>query len=179
MKTIDVEIEGIAALLQHRYPIEEQGENKKAGKKKNYVPVEEAEKACFRDKETGELFEPSEHIFGALTRTASGFNYDKKKTYKDVIKSGVLIEPDNLLLGTKSWDEIDTRRAVVQRGAVVRWRPRFNKWKLSFRIKIVDEDNLSVRTVREILDKAGSSCGIGDYRPRFGRFQVTKWEEQK
>ncbi len=29
----------------------------------------------------------------------------------------------------------------------------------------------------EILDNAGARYGIGDYRPRFGRFQVTKWNE--
>ena len=178
-KVINVEITGIASLLQHRYPIEEQGENKKKSAKKVYVPEEEAEKACYRD-ETGFLFEPAEHIFGALTRTATGFIFDKRKTYKDVVKGGVLVEPEQISLGVKKWDEIDTRRAVVQRSAVVRYRPKFNKgWKMSFNITILDDENIDETVLKDILDKAGASCGIGDYRPRFGRFQVTKWDVQK
>jgi hypothetical protein len=31
--------------------------------------------------------------------------------------------------------------------------------------------------VKEILDYAGRFVGIGDYRPKYGRFQVTQWNK--
>jgi len=65
---------------------------------------------------------------------------------------------------------------VIQRARVLKWRPKFNQWKLQFTITILDETNISPANVKEILEKAGATKGIGDYRPRFGRFMVTKFK---
>ena len=179
MKTFDVEIVGVCPLLQNRFNTETEGISKSKGKKKTYIPTDEAEKALYRDKQ-GYIYEPSEHLLGSLIRAAVNFKYEGKKTFKDVVKSCVLVLPDAIPLNdgkTESWDEIDTRPVVIQRARVVKWRPKFNDWKLIFQLQILDEDVLDARTLREILDNAGSRYGIGDYRPRFGRFQVTKWKE--
>lgn len=188
MKSISVEITGTAALLQHKFGAvsAEQGLEKTKGKKKVYDPQEEANNASYRD-ETGKFVQPSEHIYGAMIHAASGFVYEGKKTYKDIIKRGVVVAPEcekgNIPLLDKKgkqyskWDEIDARRAVVMRAAITRWRPMFYEgWKLRFNIDIIDDENLSAKTLKEILEKAGY-VGIGDYRPRFGRFQVTSWKE--
>lgn len=179
MKTIEVQIKGVCPLLQNRFCTEKEGENKSKAKKKTYVPEDEAEKALYRNEE-GFIYEPSEHVLGALIRAAANFKFEGKKTFRDVIKSCVLVLPDAILLNggkTKTWDEIDTRAVVIQRARVVKWRPKFNNWNLSFQLQILDEDVLDSKTLREILDNAGSRYAIGDYRPRFGRFQVTKWDE--
>lgn len=178
MKRINVEITGVAPLLQHRFATEEHGENVSRGKKKVYNPKEEAEKCLYKNPD-GMIYQPAEHIFQSMIRAAVDFKFEKKKSYKDVITSGVLIQPDEVPLIHDGDYEIDARGAVVQRARIVRWRPRFNKWKLSFTIDILDDDNISIPILKEILERAGSTKGIGDYRPRFGRFMVTQFIECK
>ncbi len=173
MKTINVEITGIAPLLQNRFPVEEHGQNQTKAKKKVYIPEDEAKKCLYiRD---GQIFQPAEHIYQSMVRAAVDFKYEGKKTYKDVITSGILVEPEEIPLISEKPYEIDTRPVMIQRSRVLRWRPKFNQWKLGFKITILDEKNINQITLKEILDRAGSTKGIGDYRPRFGRFIVSFW----
>lgn len=178
MKRIEVEITGIVPLLQNRFPTEEHGENKSKGKKKVYDPKEEAEKKLYKNTK-GEIYQPSEHIYQSMIRAAVDFKFEGKKTYKDVITSGITISPEEIPMLSENGYEIDARPVVIQRSRVVMWRPRFNKWKLQFMIDILDDENISVLVVKEILEKAGATKGIGDYRPRFGRFTVTSFQEVK
>ena len=181
MKTIEAEITGVASLLQHRFAQEAHGLEAKKAKKKVYDPDEEAKKASYMDE--GGFVMLSEHIYGCLAKAATSFILDGKKTFKDAVARGIVVTPDNIPLLDKKekqyqkWDEIDARRAVVMRSAITRWRPMFYEgWKLRFEIQIVDDDTISPKVLKEIFDKAGY-VGIGDYRPRFGRFQVTGWKE--
>ncbi len=176
MKRVKVEITGIAPLLQHRFATEEHGVGMSKGKKKVYYPKEEAEKCLYRNVK-GEIYEPSEHVYQAMVRAAVDFKFEKKKSYKDVITSGLLIQPDEIPLIHEVDYEIDARGVVVQRARIIRWRPRFNKWKLSFIIDILDDENIATPTLKEILERAGATKGIGDYRPRFGRFYVSEFKE--
>jgi len=175
MKRVDVEIIGTAPLLQHRFATEEHGINVSKGKKKVYDPKEEAEKCLYKNVK-GEIYEPSEHVYQAMVRAAVDFKFEKKKSYKDVITSGLLIQPDEIPLIYEGNYEIDARGAVVQRARIIRWRPCFNTWKLRFIINILDDENISVPVLKEILEKAGATKGIGDYRPRFGRFYVSEFK---
>lgn len=181
MKEINVELTGVAPLLQHRFAQEEHGLTTKKAKKKVYDPTEEALKGSYKDDKGFVML--SEHIYGVLAKASTSFIFDGKKTYKDVVARGVVVTPDTIPLLDKKgkqyvkWDEIDERRAVVMRSAITRWRAKFYEgWKLKFIIQIIDDESISPQTLKEIMDKAGY-IGIGDYRPRFGRFQVTGWSE--
>lgn len=176
MKKVEVEITGIAPLLQHRFAMEDNGVNASKSKKKVYDPKEEADKCLYKNSK-GEIYQPAEHIFQSMVRAAVDFKFEKKRTYKDVIISGILVEPEEIPLLFEGQYEIDARGAVIQRARVVRWRPRFNKWKLKFSINILDDNNIAIPTLKEILERAGTTKGIGDYRPRFGRFMVTAFKE--
>jgi hypothetical protein len=55
----------------------------------------------------------------------------------------------------------------------MRVRPRMEKWSLDFSITIWDK-NIKKEDISKILNYAGQFVGIGDYRPKFGRFIVTK-----
>jgi hypothetical protein len=114
-----------------------------------------------------------------MVKGAVAFKFEGKKTYKDVINSGIAITPEDIPLITDEEYEIDARPVVIQRSRIVRWRPRFNEWKLEFTIDIIDDENISASILKDILETAGKTKGIGDYRPRFGRFMVTKFEEIK
>jgi hypothetical protein len=176
MKSIDVEITGIAPLLHNRFPVEEHGENKSKAKKKVYDPKEEAEKCLYKDS-NGDIYQPSEHIYQSMIKAAVSFQFEGKKTYKDAITSGIVINPENIPLILKSEYEIDARPVVISRARVVKWRPRFNEWSVKFSIDILDDENISVSIVKDILEMAGKTKGIGDYRPRFGRFMVSEFKE--
>jgi hypothetical protein len=178
MKKVNVEIKGVAPLLQHRFPIEEHGENVSKQKNKVYNPKEEAEKSMYKNGKG--VYQPSEHIFGALVKAGVYFKYEGKKTYKDIIKAGIIIEPNEIPLLNENkkynkYDEIDARPVVVNRARVVRWRPKFNNWKLKFKITILNKDEISVEVLKEILEYSGK-LGLGDYRPRFGRYMVTNFK---
>jgi len=181
MKVVECSIEGVAPLLHHRFPTEERGEETSKAKKKVYSPEEEARKALYTDENNHPVI-PAEHVYSACVKAATSFIYEGKRTYKDIIKAGIIIEPEYFDIYDKngnrksSWDEIDARPVVVQKARVIRWRPRFNEWTASFKIVVLDDTNIPITTLKEIVDRAGRS-GIGDYRPRFGRFIVTKWKE--
>ncbi|MDP1614218.1 MAG: hypothetical protein Q8L68_00305 [Methylococcales bacterium] len=174
MKHINVEITGIAPLLQNRFPMEEHGHNISKAIKKVYVPEDEAKKCLYIKNDI--IFQPAEHIYQSMIRASTDFKFSGKKTFKDVITSGVVVEPEEIPLISDKY-EIDTRAVVIQRSRVLKWRPRFNQWKLQFKLIILDDQNISISALKEILEKAGATKGIGDYRPRFGRFQVTSFQE--
>lgn len=71
---------------------------------------------------------------------------------------------------------VDRRPAGVQKARVMRVRPRFNAWALSFCL-IVDDKVMNPRDLKEALEIAGLRCGLLDHRPRFGRFEVVSWKE--
>lgn len=175
MKTIQVEITGIAPLLQNRFPMEAHGHNISKATKKVYVPEEEAKK-CLYIKD-GQIYQPAEHIFQSMVRASTDFKFSGKKTFKDVVTSCVAVEPEDIPMISDKPYEIDTRPVVIQRARVLKWRPKFNQWKLRFKLLILDDTNISPANLKEILEKAGATKGIGDYRPRFGRFMVTEFKE--
>lgn len=178
MKRIEIEITGVAPLLHNRFPVEEFGVEKSKATKKVYIPKEEAERKLYKD-EKGIIVNPSEHIFQAMRKAATDFKFSGKKSFKDVIVSGIIVSPDMIPLIITAPYEIDARPVVIQRARVLCWRPKFNNWKLRFTIDILDDENISISTLKEILEKAGQTKGIGDYRPRFGRFMVTSFQETK
>jgi hypothetical protein len=61
---------------------------------------------------------------------------------------------------------------MVRVGAsrILRCRPRFNEWRVGATGSL-DERVLSVDDFRSIVETAGKRIGLGDYRPRYGRFK--------
>lgn len=53
---------------------------------------------------------------------------------------------------------------------VMRCRPWFPEWALEF-TATVDPGQLNLDTLQAIVADAGSMVGLGDYRPRYGRFE--------
>ncbi len=77
------------------------------------------------------------------------------------------------------WKEprhVDRRGVKVGQSRVIRTRPRFDDWRVSFEV-LVNPCALNVDDVREAIDDAGKYVGLGDYRPRFGCFAVESFEE--
>lgn len=67
---------------------------------------------------------------------------------------------------------VDYRGAVPRgQGRVMRARPRFSDWKLPIQLA-VNTDVIDVESVLLALETAGDVVGLGDWRPRFGRFTL-------
>lgn len=191
MYQIDVEISGVAPLLQHRFPLATlsmlmDGARRKTGAQD--YSMEWLDTMYTRD---GQLVQPATHIEGALVKAAAGFRIkgSKNKTYKDLFRAYVLVEPDEIphlrggqpvtapgpeLLSAPTKDLcVNVQRVIVNRAAVARARLQVNAgWTLNFTIT-VNDDQIRPEVVQTILEEAGRAVGIGDYRPRYGRFVVT------
>lgn len=66
---------------------------------------------------------------------------------------------------------IDARSVRVSMARLTRYRPRFNDWSLTCTLAF-DSDQINANEVRQIVENAGKLVGLGDFRPRFGRFSV-------
>ncbi len=53
----------------------------------------------------------------------------------------------------------------------IRTRPRFDEWRVTATLSFASS-MIEAASVREIARHAGEMVGIGDWRPRFGRFRV-------
>lgn len=187
MKEHHIGIEGISALLQHKYLFADEAEvfSRKRSGVKDYSL--EWEKSCYWHPEVG-LYQPGVHIEAALIKSATNFQIPgrQKKTYKDLFKGTVFAKPELIPYGfgklspdgllKKGLIEVHRAVCVVQKSRIERLRPLVPAgWKLKFTLQLFD-DQLPRETLKEILDYAGRFIGIGDWRPRFGRFIVTEFK---
>ena len=176
MKRIQVKIEGIHAMLMHKYPMAPiDGLDKKP-------PIEQAEIALYQHPD-GTIYVPSINVQRCLTKAGIYSKGKGRSTLTKTVAATVFITPDALTLKPQTW-ELDSRRVVIPatKGGIIRHRPRFDKWGLEFEIEY-DETLLTETQMRRIVDDGGSKAGIGDFRPDkngpFGRFMVVEWKPRK
>lgn len=168
---IQVKITGIRPLLQNAF-LDEVAEKKG----KIYNDHDEAEKRLIKDSE-GNIVQPALHIESCMIRSAADFKFKGRKTYKDLFKSGVFVDPLFIPHENAAW-VIDKQRVVVNRAAIFRCRPRFDSWSLDFSI-LVREERIQPAIIETILLQAGKFHGIGDYRPRYGLFEINNFQVVK
>jgi len=168
---IRAKITGTAPLLHHKCNLgTDEGVNKK--KDEPHDGKKEAEKACYWDDDIG-CYLPSCHIEASMREAAKNFK-NKRSNHKNTVLSSVFIDDEKIPLGTREYD-IDIRPVNIQRNKVLRHRPRFDKWSVEF-VATVDEDRMSKDLFYDILVEAGATKGVGDHRPKFGRFKVDECE---
>ncbi len=180
---IDVEIEGIAPLLQNNIDgsaeqMARKGKRSTGGVKDN--PEEWKGKIY---KIEGGLGHPGGAIDSALVKAARDFKADKRRSMADVVKAICYVNEPFLTLVGKSEPDSINRASVVNphtKGRGFIYRPLFETgWKASFSLTISDLEMTSIDQIKEILDHAGRRIGIGDWRPKFGRFFISRFETRK
>lgn len=192
MYQVNVSVEGLAPLMQHRYPLPDFATVGKGGKvatgEKDYS--QEWRQYLYVNSEN-QIYQPASHFEGCLIKASAGYKIQggRGKTYSQLFKGSVFVNPDEILHSVENPETLDfdgdkrlyldLRPVVVQRARVARIRPCFKPgWKLDFVIEVLD-DQIPANVVNEVLQLAGRTVGVGDYRPRFGRFMVTKFEVVK
>lgn len=63
----------------------------------------------------------------------------------------------------------DTRPMTVMRAKVIRTRPRFDQWKITFNLQY-HEDKIDIDTIVNAMEYAGQYVGLCDSRPKYGKF---------
>lgn len=193
LKTYSVKIVGVSPLIMHSGrgidPLDEFSIEKAKITAKRTKKTEEDIQELYRlDFMSGLYIDqdnhpavPGENI-EAMIRDGAKATRNGKTATAGILSDGVwkLSYPD----GPKSPDELwakrgkymDKRAVKVSTSRVIRVRPKFTEWSLDFEL-LLNTGIVSASKVREWLDTAGTMVGLGDFRPRFGRFLVEKWQE--
>jgi len=186
MKTVEVEITGVAPLLINRFKDQSEIEAgvKKKGSKRDYgTPREQAESTAYRDEKTKRIWVPSTWITGAIKTVASDYKLSGTRKSVKSVSGGAIFPQEEKLYFKENYKlkdvEIDSRPCVVMRARIMRHRARLENWSVTCTLEI-DNEILDLDTVHSILVDAGKRAGLGDFRPQrggpFGRFQVTGWK---
>lgn len=191
MKNVKCKIRGLAPLLMHnsrlanpqdpysRKIYELTTKRKKDKTDEDYAEMQRLEFMGGIYERDGVIGIPGEMIEGVIV---SGFKLKRKG---DVAKRGIICDGFWPLIynGPKDaaglWNDggfVDFRCTRVQSARIFRTRPCFREWSLDFDL-LVDSGTVDLETVEEGLVSGGLERAIGDYRPRYGRFDVEDFRE--
>lgn len=146
------------------------------------VSLEDATRAeyhCYRSYD-GPCYIPSDHLKGSFINAGSFVKAKvggRSKSMKSIVAAMFTVSPEEIHL--PEYDTIDKRSAVNRniKGRVIVVRPRWNEWSAVFTLSI-DEDSITIETIKQIIEYAGKYVGIGSFRPTangmFGRFELVE-----
>jgi len=126
--------------------------------------------------DAGQPIFPADNIQGALIATAPAV----RKGLRDLMKAAVYAEKDAVIEhdgpktidGLKGDPRFRLRKPMKQdRKVIIRTRPRFMPWGLTFTLKI-DTNVVDVSDVEQTIRAVSERSGFGDQRPRYGRFEI-------
>lgn len=184
--TATVRIKGVADLLFHRWNVEAVAEKAVAAKGSKAKKTDNVESYVYRD-EGGIICMPGEYLRGAIIG-ASKFRQDPRsprKSAMDLFKAAVvpLSQLAPVIVAGKPADEWQYEhacRAQVQRNGVTRVRPAFKVgWECEIELLVNLPQYVSPELLNEVIVDAGRLIGLADFRPTYGRFQVTKFETDR
>lgn len=176
--TAEVEITGSAAILFHRWSVDGVEAKARASKGSAAKKTDDVETYVYRDDKRG-ICLPSEYLRQSLIGAARYVQDPRspRKSAIDLFKAGVVTLDELCPLGSKDWDYLDRRRVTVQRSGITRTRPAFRAgWKCAVQFMVLTPEYIGPTLLHQTLTNAGRLIGVGDFRPTFGRFQVTKFE---
>ncbi len=181
---VTVTIEGTAALIFHRWSNEAVAEKGRAAKNSKAKKSDNVESYVYRN-EKGEICLPGEYLRQSIIWAAK-FRQDPRsprKSAMDLFKASIVALTElapvaSSLSGTptKEWDYLDMRRVVVQRAAITRQRPSFNRgWRATFDFEVLLPEYVDPQMLNETIGQAGRLIGLADFRPSYGRYVVVEY----
>jgi hypothetical protein len=172
------ELQGASDFLFHRWNCEAIDEKAKAAKNSKAKKTDDLESYVWRN-DAGELCVPGEYVRQSLIHAAK-YKQDPRsprKSAMDLFKAGVVSLTQVASLGKSEWDYLDTRRVTIQRQGINRTRPAMKAgWKVSFEFQILTPEYIDQTLLYDVLSTAGRLVGVGDFRPTYGRFNITSFE---
>lgn len=182
-----VTIVGSADLLLHAWnceAVQEKADSKKGSAAKKSDNVE----SYVVRNEDGIICLPAEYLRMSVVQAAK-FRQDPRsprKSAMDMFKAAVVsLAPLSPIVNrageiAKEWDFEHRCRVQIQRSGITRTRPAFHDgWSTEASLMVVLPEYVDPSLLHEVISAAGRLIGVGDFRPTYGRFQVTKFEVQK
>lgn len=178
-----VTIVGSADLLFHAWNVEAIAEKAAARKGSTAKKTDDIESYVYRDAD-GNLGIPGPNFVASIV-TAAKYVQDPRsprKSAMDLAKAGIVALTDiaPFEVGAdgqgraSKWDYEDARRVTIQRAGVTRIRPAMRKgWRLTFELLVTLPEYMEPDWVLKRINDAGRLCGVGDFRPTYGRYAVT------
>ena len=185
-----VKIEGIAPLIMHNGQLADptnphsmqlkELSRKRKKTDQDHLDMKKVEfiGGLYHDPQTGPYL-PDLWIEKNIRDGAAAFKQGK------LILSGVQVEEQKVPLlydGPRDIENlyadgrfVDTRGVVVQRSRIMRTRPIFPTWSAAFTVNVITSV-ISSKDVRRALEQGGLFVGVGDYRPKFGRYRVIEFK---
>lgn len=172
--TVQVTVEGTAALLFHRWSVDGVEAKAKAAKGSKAKKEDDLESYIYRDQD-GFICLPTEYFRMAVVNAAK-YKQDPRsprKSAMDLFKAGIVGLSDLCSLGVKEWQYVDRRRVMIQRNGITRHRPAmYPGWKASMEFQVLLPEYINPQMLNDTIQSAGKLIGVGDFRPTFGRFQI-------
>ena len=173
----EVTVEGSAPIMFHRWSCEAVEAKANAAKGSKAKKEDDWESYLYRDA-AGEIAIPGEYLRQAIIEAAK-YRQDPRsprKSAKDLFKAAVISLTDLATTGASEPDYLDRRRVCVMRAAVTRVRPALNAgWSATFQLMVQTPEYISPQTLNGVIVDAGRLVGLGDFRPSYGRFVVSKF----
>lgn len=184
---VHIKIVGSSDMLLHAWNVEgveAKGKAKKGSEAKKTDDLE----SFVRRNEDGLICIPAEYMRMA-TINAAKFRQDPRsprKSAMDLFKAGIVsLSPLSPIITregepAKTWDYEHRSRVQVQRNGITRTRPAFKEgWTAEQSLMVNLSGYISPTDLLETITMAGKVIGLGDFRPSYGRFQVTSFEVQE
>lgn len=175
---VRIKIRGTSPFLFHRWNVDAVEAKGKAAKGSKAKKEDDLESYVYRDT-SGALAVPSEY-FRMSAIHAAKFRQDPRsprKSAMDLFKAGIVCLDELASIGKKEWDFVDRRRVTIQRSGITRCRPALSKgYEAEFHVQVLLPEYISSELLNEIFQMSGRLVGVGDFRPTFGRFQVTAFD---
>lgn len=179
---VEVDLEGTSPILFHRWSNEAVAEKSAAAKGSKSKKEDNVESYVYRCAD-GTIGIPGTYLVGSMIDPRNGaakYRQDPRSPRKsalDLFRAGVVALTDVASLGKADWDYLDARRVTVQRSAITRVRPAFMAgWRATFLLSVLTPEYIPPALLLDVLTQAGRLVGVGDFRPTFGRFQITRFE---
>lgn len=184
MKTLKITLKGLTPLLMHScdgvnplHPITREMKkytSKRAKTEEDLATISdlEWESGLYYDDEIG-VYIPAENIEASFIEGAKATKKGKDlQKYCSVLDFRIPLDYG----AQKTKDELktdmsfrDVRAVNIMRSKVIRTRPRFNSWKITFKYAY-DETKIDLDTISNAIEYAGSYVGMCDNRPKYGKF---------
>ena len=188
MKTLNCTITGLRPLIMNNgeqadptNPLVEQKKKltAKGSKKLTLADYQEIDRlswlgGIYWSDRIGGMVLPSDNVEGMIVEGAR-----KARKGKDALAAMFLVESECEIihpLRGKSKEaiyavpEYTLRKGVKQqKNRIIRVRPRIPEWSMSFTVEY-DESVINGRDLEQAITEAGAIVGIGDWRPKYGRF---------
>ena len=187
MKNLRVTWKGITPLIMHScqcvnplHPISKELKKYTSKKKKTdedliNISDLEWEAGAYWNEGLG-LYMPAENVEATIQNGAKankkGKDIEKYVTVTDLyipFNYGENLTKEELI---QNYEYRDTRIMTVQRSKILRTRPRFDQWNITFNV-LYDEEKIDIETIVNAMEYAGSYVGLCDSRPKYGKFVAT------